>query len=131
MGCQREIVKTIIENGGDYVITLKKNQGGLYDSVEELFKDAVMAKYQGFTHSDYRYRDSKHDRKEIRYYSVLNHLKEQVDIEDKWLDITSVGKVDYVRTVDGVSKMESRYFISSLADDAVAFGHIVRSHWEI
>jgi len=131
MGCQREIVKTIIENGGDYVITLKKNQGGLYDSVEELFKDAVMAKYQGFTHSDYRYRDSKHDLKEIRYYSVLNHLKEQVDIEDKWLDITSVGKVDYVRTVDGVSKMESRYFISSLADDAVAFGQIVRSHWEI
>jgi predicted transposase YbfD/YdcC len=127
MGCQREIVKTIVEQGGDYVITLKKNQGSLYERVEELFKNAVMTRYQGFTHSDYRYRDSGHDRKEIRYYSVLNHIKEQVDIEDKWLNLTSVGKVDYVRTVDGVTKMETRYFISSLAHDAVAFGQYVRS----
>jgi len=33
MGCQREIVKQIREGGGDYVITLKKNQGGLYERV--------------------------------------------------------------------------------------------------
>lgn len=131
MGCQREIVKTIVEQGGDYVITLKKNQGSLYERVEELFTQAVMAKYQGFTHSDYRYRDAGHNRKEIRYYSVLNHIKSQVDPDDKWSNLKSVGRVDYVRTVDGIAKMSTRYFISSLVHDAAAFGQIVRSHWKI
>lgn len=41
MGCQKEIVKLIVERGGDYVITLKKNQGSLYKAVEELFKQAI------------------------------------------------------------------------------------------
>jgi predicted transposase YbfD/YdcC len=47
MGCQREIVKTIVEQGRDYVITLKKNQVGLYNSVEKLFKEAVMTLIPG------------------------------------------------------------------------------------
>ena len=38
MGCQRSIVKSIVEQEGDYVITLKKNQPSLYARVEELFK---------------------------------------------------------------------------------------------
>ena len=42
MGCQREIVKLIAEQSGDYVITLKKNQSSLYERVEELFKQAII-----------------------------------------------------------------------------------------
>ena len=57
MGCQREIVKQIIEGGGDYVITLKKNQGGLYERVEALFKEALIKDYQGFTFSSFRLPD--------------------------------------------------------------------------
>ena len=41
MGCQRSIVKSIVEQGGDYVITLKNNQPSLYARVEELFKQAM------------------------------------------------------------------------------------------
>ena len=33
MGCQRSIVKSIVSQGGDYVITLKKNQPSLYARV--------------------------------------------------------------------------------------------------
>ncbi len=54
MGCQREIVKQIREGGGDYVITLKKNQGGLYERVEAIFKEALLKDYQGFTFSSTR-----------------------------------------------------------------------------
>jgi hypothetical protein len=32
--CQKEIVKLITEQKADYVISLKKNQGNLYESVE-------------------------------------------------------------------------------------------------
>ncbi|MFM6132790.1 MAG: C69 family dipeptidase, partial [Sphaerospermopsis kisseleviana] len=35
MGCQKEIVKSIVEKSGEYIIALKKNQGNLYKNVEE------------------------------------------------------------------------------------------------
>ncbi|MGV0108221.1 ISAs1 family transposase [Nostoc sp. DSM 114160] len=34
IGCQKEIVKLITEQSADYVITLKKNQGNLYESYQ-------------------------------------------------------------------------------------------------
>lgn len=37
MGCQTEIAKTIIEQGADYVLALKANQGNLYEDVSQLF----------------------------------------------------------------------------------------------
>lgn len=118
MGCQREIVKLIKEQGGDYVISLKKNQGSLYSKVEELFKQAVLSRYQGFTHSDYREQGIGHGRREIRYYANIRNIKELVDPEDKWVSLMSVGKVESVRTVDGKPKLETRYYISSLPINA-------------
>ncbi len=38
IGCQKEIVRLITQQNADYVITLKKNQGNLYDEVEKLFQ---------------------------------------------------------------------------------------------
>lgn len=67
MGCQREIVKQISETGGDYVITLKKNQGGLYQRVEALFKEALIKRYEGFTFSYNRRSEQAHGREETRY----------------------------------------------------------------
>jgi predicted transposase YbfD/YdcC len=37
MGCQTEIASTIIEQGADYVLALKANQGNLYEDVTQLF----------------------------------------------------------------------------------------------
>jgi len=54
MGCQRKIVKQIREGGGDYVITLKKNQGGLYERALALFKEALIKRYEGFIFSSTR-----------------------------------------------------------------------------
>ncbi len=72
MGCQREIVKQIREGGGDYVITLKKNQGGLYERVEALFKEALTQKYQGFEFSSTRLSEEGHGREETL---VLHDVK--------------------------------------------------------
>jgi len=52
-GCPRSIVKSIVEQEGDYVITLKKNQPSLYARVEELFKQAIRQGFSGFTHTAY------------------------------------------------------------------------------
>ena len=53
IGCQRSIVQAIVEQGGDYVITLKKNQPSLYGRVKELFKQAISQGFFGFIHTAY------------------------------------------------------------------------------
>jgi predicted transposase YbfD/YdcC len=42
-----------------------------------------------------------------------------------------VGLVESVRTVDGKTTVETRYYISSLTHDAQLMGQSVRSHWGI
>jgi hypothetical protein len=39
MGCQKEIVSAIRDRGADYVITVKGNQGTLYDDLSDYFVD--------------------------------------------------------------------------------------------
>lgn len=132
MGCQRSIVKSIVEQGGDYVITLKNNQPSLYARVEELFKQAMRNKYYGFTHTAYSTKkESNHGRLEIRHHLMLSNIKELVDPENKWENLQSIGMIESVRIVKGKTTIETRYYISSLPNNAQRFGESVRSHWGI
>ena len=38
MGCQQEIIKTIVEKDADYVIAVKQNQPTLHKQIKQLFK---------------------------------------------------------------------------------------------
>lgn len=131
MGCQKEIVKLIAGQEADYVITLKKNQGSLYKRVEALFSEALRSKYQGFTHSTNRLSESNHDREETRYCVMLSNIQHQIDPEGEWQNLQSIGRADVMRTVKGKTKIETRYFISSLPNDAKLLADSVRQHWGI
>ncbi|WP_445242369.1 hypothetical protein [Microcoleus sp. S13_C5] len=73
MGCPRSIVKSTVEQEGDYVITLKKKQPCLYARVEELFKQAIRQGFLGFTHTAYSTnKENNHGRSQIRHH---NHVK--------------------------------------------------------
>ncbi len=39
LNCQREIAQKIVDQGGDYVLALKGNQGSLHDDVIRYFDD--------------------------------------------------------------------------------------------
>ena len=41
MGCQKEIARKIVDKQADYLLSLKRNQEGLYNEVLELFQTAV------------------------------------------------------------------------------------------
>ena len=131
MGCQREIVKQIREGGGDYVITLKKNQGGLYERVESLFKSALIKQYQGFTFSSARLSEQGHGREETRYCMMLSDIKNEIDPEGKWQELLSIGRQDSMRVVKGKTTIETRYFISSLPNNAEALADSIRQHWGV
>jgi predicted transposase YbfD/YdcC len=49
MGCQTEIAQTIIEEGADYVLALKDNQGNLFEDTQKLFEDLERSQYQAYT----------------------------------------------------------------------------------
>ena len=131
MGCQKQIVKSIVDKSGEYVIALKKNQGNLYKNVEEIFKEAISKGFEGFKYSDYHTKEEEHGREEIRHYLMLSDIQERIDPGKKWMNLQSVGMVEYIRKVNGKTKVETRYYISSLTDNAKLLGESVRSHWGI
>ena len=131
MGCQKQIVKSIVDKSGEYVIALKKNQGNLYKNVEEIFKEAIAKRFEGFKYSDYHTKEDEHGREEIRHYLMLSDIQERIDPGKKWMNLQSVGMVEYIRKVNGKTKVETRYYISSLTDNAKLLGESVRSHWGI
>src|SRR4051812_5589112 len=47
MGCQRAIAQQIVDQGADYVLALKENQGTLHADVQETFAQADADGWQG------------------------------------------------------------------------------------
>lgn len=131
IGCQKEIVKLISQQDADYVITLKKNQGNLYDEVEKLIAEGIKTGFQGLEHSTYKTEEFGHGRHEIRHYVMLSGIREKLDPDSVWAKLNSVGMVESVRQVDSKTTVETRYFISSLKEDAQKFANGVRNHWGI
>ncbi len=131
IGCQKEIVNLISQKDGDYIIALKKNQKSLYESTEILFKEAISKRNEGFKASQYSTREIGHGREEIRNYLMLSDISNRIDPDKKWNKLNSIGMVESVRTENGKTTVETRYYISSLNLDAKKFGDSVRSHWGI
>ncbi len=132
IGCQKEIVSTIIDKEAHYVIALKKNQGGLYQRVEELFQEALLLEKVGDQYSNYIPEDSGHGRTEIRNYQVLNNIQDLVDPSGEWKKLNSVACVQYYRKLkNGKTKLETRYFITDLSDSAQQLSQCIRGHWSI
>lgn len=131
IGCQKEIINLISQKDGDYIIALKKNQKSLYEKTEFLFKEAISKRCEGFSASHYSTDESGHGREEIRNYLMLTDISNQIDSDNKWEKLKSIGMVEAVRTENGKTTVETRYYISSLNLDAKKFGESVRSHWGI
>jgi predicted transposase YbfD/YdcC len=55
MGTQRAIAAQIIDQGGDYILALKGNQGSLHQGVKAFFETAEQNQWAGLelSHSDY------------------------------------------------------------------------------
>jgi predicted transposase YbfD/YdcC len=130
MGCQKEIAKQIVEQGGDYVLSLKGNQGNLHKEVELLFEKAKEDNYNELPHDTHTTVDGGHGRVETRRYTTTSYV-DWFEEKSKWPKLTTFGMVESERDTGGEVSKETRYFISSLPSDAKAFGKAVRGHWGI
>ena len=130
MGCQKEIASTIIEGGGDYVLALKGNQGGLFDDVQWLFQQAQESKFEDVTHSFAQTIDKGHGRIEVRRCWTLSDLDYLIQ-KPLWQGLQTVVLVQSERRCNGQSTTENRFFISSLPSQASLLMNAVRTHWSI
>lgn len=132
IGCQKEIVKEIVEKEADYVIALKENQGTLHWQVKEYLD---WAQRKGFEEIEHDYYESElekdHGRIEQRRCWVTEELEWLKEKED-WKNLRSIVMVEAVRELIGQEKtVERRYFISSLEAKAAVHLKAVRGHWAI
>jgi predicted transposase YbfD/YdcC len=136
MGCQREIVGQIADKGAHYVIGLKNNQPNLAQAVEALFDAADAASPAGPLQHDVTL-DKGHGRIETRRCAVLHDLSAISEHVQAWPQLRSAVRVLSTReALNGRTRgskpdTERRYYISSLALNAVEFNRLIRSHWSI
>lgn len=130
MGCQREIAKVIIENGADYVLMVKDNQPNLHDEIQNYFDQAEIIGFEDVPHDSFVTEDRGHGRKERREV----YLTEDIDwlpMREEWASLKSIAMVKSLRTSEGITSEEKRYYISSLPPIAERIGRATRSHWGI
>jgi predicted transposase YbfD/YdcC len=131
MGCQKAIVKEIMERKADYVISLKGNQGTLHREVRELFEGAERDGFKDLAHAMTETVDGDHGRIETRRCWCTSEVSWFQDREG-WAGLRSFAMVESERTVGGETSRERRYFIGSLdGTDAAVFLGAVRAHWSI
>lgn len=125
MGCQREIAQKIIDLKADYILMVKDNQKNLKQQVEKIFS------MQSPLHSNQQM-DMGHGRIEKRVCDVINNI-EFLDDRHKWAQLHSIVRINSQRhnKQTGQNSQETRYYISSLKENAVQFNHKVRQHWAI
>lgn len=140
IGTQKDIVRQIQNQGGDYVLALKSNHPRLYGDVKAFFADAVDRGLPGMDPDQTREVDGGHGRVEVRQCWATGDV-EWLDDRDKWPSLSSLAMVEARRsesTWDEEAEQRSwkemaerRYYISSLPPSAERIGKAVRSHWGI
>lgn len=130
MGCQRAIVQKIIEKKGDYVISLKGNQGALHDDVRLFLETEKTRGFKSVSHDYYEATEKGHGRVERRRYWITNHI-DWLDNKENWVGLSSIGLVESERYINGETSIETRCFIASIKPNARKFAQAVRQHWAI
>jgi predicted transposase YbfD/YdcC len=130
MGCQKEIARQIVDQGADYVFSLKGNQGNLHKEVELLFEDAKKNGYKDLARETYTTVDGGHGRVETRSYTVTADV-DWFEEKSKWKKLSTFGMVESTREIGEQTIQETRYFISSLPCDAKRFAEAAREHWGV
>jgi len=121
-----------VEQGADYILAIKSNQGRLYQDAQTLFEDAEAI---GFADCDHcRTVDKGHDHIDIRECWTTAHPEylEALYKPEQWTGLQTVIKVYAERRLKGKTETETRYYISSLpGNDANHLLTAIRTHWYI
>jgi predicted transposase YbfD/YdcC len=132
IGCQKNICRTIIDRGGDYLIGVKENQKSLHASIKKHLDEMILEKFEGVGHGQDDTTDAGHGRIERRQVWVTDRI-DWLKISKDWPGLKSVAVVEATRDIPATGQsVERRYYISSIArPDAGLVAKAIRGHWSI
>jgi len=114
--------------GGDYVLALKGNQGGLFEDVQWLFEQAINTDFVDVDYDFCQSIDKGHGRLEIRRCWILSNLDYLIQLP-LWDGLQTIALVQSKRRINGKVSTENRYYISNLPSNAALIANAVRTHW--
>ena len=133
LSTQTKIAKTIIEQGGDYILAVKENQGNLYEDIHDLFEDDQKHDFKDAPYSHVRTVNKDHGRIEIRRCWTVSDPEYLAQIRDlnRWTGIRSLVMILSERRIGDETEIQDRYYITSLESDAEKILRAKRSYWGI
>jgi len=133
LGCQTEIAQKIADQGGDYLLAVKDNQGNLANALRDFFGDGLASGFGALPVSRYETVEKDHGRIETRHALWVSELA-WLDrpIRQHWPKLAGVGMVERTRQIDGKTSVERAFYIGSKGvANAEVFAKAARSHWGV
>lgn len=130
MGCQKDIAEKIRSQGGDYLFSVKGNQGRLNKAFEEKFP---LKEINNLKYDSYATTEKGHGREETRLHIVSDVPDDLIDFSFEWKDLKKSCMAVSFRSETKEEKkkpeMQMRYYISSADLTAERFATAMRNHW--
>ncbi len=133
IGCQTEIAQKIVDQGGDYLLAVKDNQGTLADALRDFFAEGTVGGFGSLLLSRYDTVEKDHGRIETRSALWVTDLAWlDRSIRQHWPKLTGVGMLERRREINGKTSIEQAFYIGTKGIlNAEVFGKAARSHWGI
>lgn len=132
MGTHSAIAQQIHQQQADYILALKDNQPTLSKQAHQWFEQFQATPGEGVDYTQHQQCEAGHHRIEAR--TVFQFPVAQVFTAaqcNDWAGLQSLVVVQSHRRLWNKDTFETRYFLSSLAADAVQFARYIRAHWGI
>jgi len=133
LGCQTEIANQIVDQGGDYLLAVKENQGNLYDDIALFFDLAQQNEFSKVNHAYHQTVNGGHGRIEKRQCWAISGEESLSFLRayGQWSGLQTIVMIHSERHEEDKITHQTRYFISSLSNDAQLILAAKRSHWGI
>lgn len=118
----KKTTEIIIDTGNDYLIGVKKNQRGLYNTIEQTIADKSQQS------STYITIEVNKGRTELRHFMVSDNIE---GISPDWKGVRQIVGVHRIVKDKKKTREETAYFISSQCSNAFLYEEGIRSHWAI
>ena len=125
LNCQRAIAQQIVDQGGDYALALKGNQGTLHDDVSRFLDDPASTLVTTAPTVD-----ADHGRIETRTATVSTDI-DWLQQDHHWPGLAAIGKIVRTRETAAKTTTETAYYLLSTALSGERFNEVARSHWGV
>lgn len=133
IGCQTEIARKILDQGGNYLLAVKDNQETLANALREFFSNGETVGFGTLPVDRFQSVEKNHGRIEARramWVTNLSWLDKK--FQTHWPKLAGVGMIERQRDINGTLSKERAFYIGSKGvTSAASFANAARSHWGI